>query len=118
MHKFRYTEAQIQALKLLSAPEARHIMLFGGSRSGKTFVLCCAMIRRALKARSRHAIIRRYYNGVRTAIGLDTLPKALHLRYPHPLRYYPFLYRCGLRAYGIRRFRGDRRYNRREILSG
>ena len=83
MHKFRYTEAQIQALKLLSAPEARHIMLFGGSRSGKTFVLCCAMIRRALKARSRHAIIRRYYNGVRTAIGLDTLPKALHLRYPH-----------------------------------
>ena len=83
MRKFRYTEAQIQALKLLSAPEARHIMLFGGSRSGKTFVLCCAMIRRALKARSRHVIIRRYYTGVRTAIGLDTLPKALHLRYPH-----------------------------------
>lgn len=79
---FSYTPAQIRALELLSDPLARHIMLFGGSRSGKTFVLCCAMLRRALKARSRHAIIRRYYNGVKAAIALDTLPKALKLRYP------------------------------------
>lgn len=54
---FAYTAAQKSALRLLSGP-ARHTMLFGGSRSGKTFVLCCAILARAGKAPgSRHAII-------------------------------------------------------------
>lgn len=54
---FQYTAAQKSALRLLSGP-ARHTMLFGGSRSGKTFVLCCAILARAGKAPgSRHAII-------------------------------------------------------------
>ena len=79
---FAYTPAQLHALRLLSDPLARHVMLFGGSRSGKTFVFCSAIVRRAMKARSRHAIIRRYYNGVKAAIGLDTLPRVLQLRYP------------------------------------
>jgi len=58
-------------------------MLFGGSRSGKTFALCCALIVRALKSPgSRHAILRRHFNGVKTAIGMDTMPKALALRFP------------------------------------
>lgn len=78
---FHYTAAQKQALRLLSGA-ARHTMLFGGSRSGKTFVLCCAILARAGKAPgSRHAIIRRHYNGVKTSIGMDTLPKALRLRF-------------------------------------
>lgn len=79
---FQYTAAQKRALRLLSGP-ARHTMLFGGSRSGKTFVLCCAILIRAGNAPgSRHAIIRRHFNGVKTSIGMDTLPKALHLRCP------------------------------------
>ena len=35
---FEYTSTQRKALSLLASP-ARHIMLFGGSRSGKSFVL-------------------------------------------------------------------------------
>ena len=78
---FAYTAAQKNALRLLSGP-ARHTMLFGGSRSGKTFVLCCAILIRAGNAPgSRHAIIRRHFNGVKTSIGMDTLPKALRLRF-------------------------------------
>jgi hypothetical protein len=44
---FSYTKDQIAALRVLSGP-ARHVMLYGGSRSGKTFVLCSAIIHRAL----------------------------------------------------------------------
>jgi len=80
---FHYSAAQREALRLLAGP-ARNILLFGGSRSGKSFVCCCALIVRALKAPgSRHAVIRRHFNGVKTAIGMDTLPKALRFRFPN-----------------------------------
>ena len=72
---FSYTPAQQNALELISG-KSRNIMLFGGSRSGKTFLLCCVLVIRALRAPgSRHAVIRRYANSVRTTIGADTLPK-------------------------------------------
>ena len=75
MADLEYTPAQKEALALLSGP-AKNVMLFGGSRSGKTFVLCCALAVRALKAPGgRHAIIRRHFNGVKTAVGMDTFPK-------------------------------------------
>ena len=77
-----YTCLQLEALRLVSG-RARNILLYGGSRSGKTFALCCALIVRALKGPGgRHAIIRRHFNGVRTSIGMDTLPKAFRLRFP------------------------------------
>ncbi|MBQ9502793.1 MAG: DNA-packaging protein, partial [Lentisphaeria bacterium] len=82
MADFEYTPAQREALALLSGP-AKNVMLFGGSRSGKTFVLCCALAVRALKAPGgRHAVIRRHFNGVRTAVGMDTFPKVMKLRFP------------------------------------
>lgn len=82
MAHFEYTAAQKAAFSLISG-SAKHIMLFGGSRSGKTFALCCALAVRALKAPgSRHAVIRRHFNGVKTSIGMDTLPKVMKLRFP------------------------------------
>ena len=80
--KFSYTSAQKKAFELISSG-AHNIMLFGGSRSGKTFTLCAALAVRALKAPgSRHAVIRRYFSGVRASVGLDTMPKMLNLRFP------------------------------------
>lgn len=82
MGVFKYSPAQQEALSLLGSG-ARFCLLYGGSRSGKTFVLCCALVVRALKgAGSRHAVIRRHFNGVRSAVGNDTMPKALHCRFP------------------------------------
>ena len=82
MTPFEYTAAQKAAFSLI-AGESKYIMLFGGSRSGKTFALCCALAVRALKAPgSRHAVIRRHFNGVKTSIGMDTLPKVMKLRFP------------------------------------
>lgn len=58
-------------------------MLYGGSRSGKTFVIVSAVVLRALKAPgSRHAIFRHRFNHLKVSIGLDTLPKVMKLRFP------------------------------------
>lgn len=55
-------------------------MLFGGSRSGKTFVLVRAVCMRAIKApKSRHAILRFRFNAVKNSIVLDTFPKVMQL---------------------------------------
>lgn len=61
----------------------QYIMLFGGSRSGKTFLAVYAVIVRALKSDgSRHAIMRFRFNAVKTAIIYDTFPKVMKLCFP------------------------------------
>lgn len=58
-------------------------MLFGGSRSGKTFLLVRNIVFRALKApKSRHAVLRFRFNHVKSAIVLDTFPKVMELAFP------------------------------------
>lgn len=79
---FQLTERQSEANALL-AGSARHVMLFGGSRSGKTFTLCRAIAVRAIKAPgSRHLIARFRYNHVKTSIIRDTWPKMMRLCFP------------------------------------
>ena len=79
---FKLTLRQEQANRLLAGPQ-RHTLLVGGSRSGKTFVLCRAVLIRALKAPgSRHAILRRAAKAARASIGQDTLPKVARLCLP------------------------------------
>jgi len=78
---FRKTIAQIKAIKLLGS-KARHIMLYGGSRSGKTFIIVFAIFVRACKCRSRHIMLRHTFNAIKTSIWMDTLPKVLRLCFP------------------------------------
>lgn len=75
------TPDQQAALKLLSGP-ARHIMLYGGSRSGKTFLLIAAMVFRAVSCPSRHATLRYRFNHLKSSIIYDTLPKVMGMCYP------------------------------------
>lgn len=64
------------ALRVLAASQAKHILAVGGSRSGKTFSLCYFIDRRAWKAPgSRHLIYRKHAVAAKQAIGMDTLPK-------------------------------------------
>lgn len=82
MSEFRRTPKQTEAMRLFGS-NAKHVLLFGGSRSGKTFITVLAIIARALKApRSRHCIIRRHFVDVRQSVGMDTLPKVMQLRWP------------------------------------
>lgn len=79
---FKLTKKQITANELL-AGDATHVMLFGGSRSGKTFVLVRAVCVRAIKApKSRHAIVRFRFNAVKNSIVLDTFPKVMRICFP------------------------------------
>lgn len=75
------TKTQIKAIRKLSS-KARHIMLYGGSRSGKTFILVYALLVRASKVKSRHVILRHKFNHAKTSIWLDTLPKVLSICFP------------------------------------
>ena len=65
------------------ASASKHFLAYGGSRSGKTFVLCWAVAQRAIKAPgSRHVIFRRQGVTVKQAIGKDTFPKVMDLAFP------------------------------------
>lgn len=79
---FRLTDKQEEANAIL-ASRARHILLRGGSRSGKTFLICRALIIRALKAPgSTHAVLRQRFNHLKHSVIFDTVPKVAGLCYP------------------------------------
>jgi predicted phage terminase large subunit-like protein len=79
---FRLTERQREAEALLDGP-ATHILLWGGSRSGKTALLVRKVVERALQAAgSRHLIARFRFNHVLQSIWHDTLPKVLATSFP------------------------------------
>ena len=70
---FKPTAIQRKALALLKSG-AKHILLFGGSRSGKTTVLVMAIIYRALRfAGSRHLICRYRAKDARSSVLLETM---------------------------------------------
>lgn len=76
------TPRQEQARDLLNS-QSQHILLDGGSRSGKTAVIVRNICVRALKApKSRHGIVRFHFKDVKEAIGMDTLPKVMQLCFP------------------------------------
>ena len=79
---FKFTEDQQLALKLIGGT-VRNLLLFGGSRSGKTLILLFSIVLRALKAPgSRHAVFRFRKIHVREAVLLDTFPKLMKLCFP------------------------------------
>lgn len=79
---FRLTPRQSQAQAVCAGP-AKHVMLFGGSRSGKTFLHIRNVVMRAVKApNSRHAVFRFRFNAIKASIVLDTFPKVMRLAFP------------------------------------
>lgn len=78
-----FTARQNECIDAVLNTDARNILLVGGSRSGKTFLLVWAIVIRALKAsKSRHAIMRFRFNHVKASIILDTFPKVMELCFP------------------------------------
>ncbi len=75
--------AKQQEAQLVLASDAKHLMLFGGSRSGKTFLLVRNVVTRALKAKgSRHVIFRYRFNSIKASVISDTFPKVMQLAFP------------------------------------
>jgi hypothetical protein len=79
---FRPNRKQPEANRLLHGP-AQNVLLYGGSRSGKTLIWVRGLINRALRASgSRHAIWRKFFNHAKASIGRDTFPKVMRLCFP------------------------------------
>jgi phage terminase large subunit len=71
----KYTQRQLEAWSIVRGG-ASHVLFYGGSRSGKTFLILSILYFRALKAPgSRHLVARLKFNAAKAAIWLDTLPK-------------------------------------------
>lgn len=79
---FDLTPKQYEANEILAGP-AKHILLRGGSRSGKTFLVCRALLIRALKAPgSTHAVLREHFNHLKHSVIYDTVPTVAALCFP------------------------------------
>jgi hypothetical protein len=77
MSVFRPTAVQKKALTLIKSG-AKHILLFGGSRSGKTTILVMALLFRALAyPYSRHLMCRYRAKDARSSVLRETLLPAL-----------------------------------------
>lgn len=82
MASFKLTAKQEEANAVLASP-ATHVMLAGGSRSGKTLLLIRAMVIRALKAPgSRHCVMRFRFGHAKQSIGFETLPFVMRECFP------------------------------------
>jgi hypothetical protein len=79
---FAFTLKQLEAIKVI-AGVATHVMLYGGSRSGKTFLHVRNIVLRALKAPgSHHCILRFRFNHLKASVILGTFPKVMKLCFP------------------------------------
>lgn len=79
---FTFTLKQLEAQAIL-AGIATHNMLYGGSRSGKTFLHVRNTVFRALKApNSHHCILRFRFNHLKASVILGTFPKVMKLCFP------------------------------------
>jgi phage terminase large subunit-like protein len=81
MPSFKKTDAQVEATHLLSS-QAKHILLYGGSRSGKTFIFLRSIVIRAIKEKSRHVILRHAFNHVKQSVWYDSFPKMMDICFP------------------------------------
>ena len=74
----RLTPAQEKAIEVIKSH--KQSLLYGGSRSGKTFVYCYCLVYRALTYnKSRHGIFRFTRKDLKESIWLDTFPKVCSL---------------------------------------
>lgn len=83
MQPFHKTAAQMEAVRLLTREESSHTLLFGGSRSGKTFIIIRQIIIRAVKSPgSRHCCLRKYTVDINKSIINDTFPSVMEKCFP------------------------------------
>lgn len=71
---------QVEALDTLN--RNRHALLFGGARSGKTFIIVRNIFIRATMKASKHLIVRFRFNHARTSLNHETIPKVLAKCFP------------------------------------
>lgn len=77
---FAKTKKQVVACDTLNKFE--HALLFGGSRSGKTFISLRNVILRGMKKTSTHLVTRLHFNDAKRAIYYKTFPDVVKMCFP------------------------------------
>ena len=78
LSEFSLTAKQQEAIEVIGS--ADNVLLYGGSRSTKTFTHLRTIVIRALAAPgSRHAVLRFRFNHVKASVIYDTFPKMMEL---------------------------------------
>jgi hypothetical protein len=80
---FKKTNSQIYATKQIVSSSALNILLEGGSRSGKSFLIMRAIVIRASKCRSDHIICRETFNAAKRSIWQKTMPDVMRICFPN-----------------------------------
>jgi predicted phage terminase large subunit-like protein len=79
---FKLTARQCE-VRSVFATAAKYFLIYGGSRSGKTFLTIYTIITRMIKAPgSRHVVFRNDGIDAKQSIGNETVPSVLALAYP------------------------------------
>ena len=82
MPTFDLTEKQ-KEVRAVFATAAKFFLVYGGARSGKTFLIIYSIITRMLKAPgSRHAVFRSDGIDAKQSVGNETIPAVLRAAYP------------------------------------
>lgn len=80
---FTLRPRQAEIIRKFGIANARHNLIYGGARSGKTFLLTRATAIRTLAVPiARSVIIRRHLQHVKESVWMDTLPKVLRTCWP------------------------------------
>lgn len=78
-----WSARQLEIWDLIAERQPRHVLLYGGSRSGKTYMLIFSVILRALRAAgSRHLVARLNHNAIRKSVMLGTFSDVMRDRFP------------------------------------
>lgn len=75
------TERQLEATRVITSNTKT--LVYGGGRSGKSFLIARLMIVRAAKTKSRHVCFRQRFNHVKSSLWYDTFPHVLHTCFPN-----------------------------------
>lgn len=78
-----WSPKQVEVWDEIAERNPRHVLLYGGSRSGKTYMTIYSLLLRAVLApRSRHLIARLHHNAVKRTIMMTTFADVLRDRFP------------------------------------
>lgn len=80
---FKKTDSQKKAINTIVNNLATNVLLYGGSRSAKSFTIMFAIIVRASKVKSDHIIVRETFNAAKVSIWKKTLPTVFNLAFPY-----------------------------------
>jgi len=82
MSTFSKTSTQRQAIDSIISSKSSNFCLYGGSRSGKSFLIAYILLVRASKVKSDHLAARETFNSAKNSLWYKTFPDVINICFP------------------------------------